>query len=196
MSRKLPRNPSMMLRAMNDCRIQKWIKSKDAGHDLGPEFVIQWFRENWRRWYRARWVEHALGKVKYDEFDEHLFGHASRMNYDKKLVETILSKLANMGENLEIIFWAAGSLPPKATSEEVRDKVELVKSILNELNINDYRPTLSDEEIRIGMLAYDEADRYKWNESQKAGRDLGPEYLIQWIQEHGPEFLSRVQKIE
>lgn len=196
MPRKIPRNPSMMLRAMQDCRIQKWIQSRDAGHDLGEDFVIRWFRENWRRWYRQRWVEHALGQVKYEEFDDVLFGHAKRMKYDTKLVENILSQLANMGENLMIVVGAARSLPRNASFEDVKNQVNLVKAILNELNINEYRPTLSEDEIRIGMLAYDEADRYKWNESQKAGRDLGPEYLIRWIQEHGPEFLARIQKTE
>jgi hypothetical protein len=105
--KKIARNPSMMLRAMNDCRIQKWIQSKDAGHDLGDEFVTKWFRENWRRWYRQRWVEHALGKVQYEEFDDELFGHAKRMPYDQKLVATILEKLADMAENLVLLAEAA-----------------------------------------------------------------------------------------
>lgn len=36
----------------------------------------------------------------------------------------------------------------------------------------------------------EEMDRHKWIESEKAGRDLGEEALLEWIDLHVEEFLQ------
>ena len=37
-------------------------------------------------------------------------------------------------------------------------------------------------------LQIQEMERYKWIESEKAGRDLGEECLLDWIKRHGASF--------
>ena len=37
-------------------------------------------------------------------------------------------------------------------------------------------------------LQIQEMERYKWIESEKAGRDLGEECLLDWIRRHGASF--------
>mgnify|MGYP006295038301 CR=1 FL=1 len=43
------------------------------------------------------------------------------------------------------------------------------------------------------VLERDEMLRYKWLESEKAGRDLGQEALLRWAEEHGPAFMRHIE---
>jgi hypothetical protein len=40
-----------------------------------------------------------------------------------------------------------------------------------------------------------EIDRYKWIESEKAGRDLGDEAVFEWIMKHAHEFSAQMVRV-
>ena len=41
------------------------------------------------------------------------------------------------------------------------------------------------------QLQMQEMERYKWIESEKAGRDLGEEALLQWVKQFGRSFREK-----
>ncbi|MEN9362319.1 MAG: hypothetical protein RL095_3854 [Verrucomicrobiota bacterium] len=43
------------------------------------------------------------------------------------------------------------------------------------------------------QLEIDEMNRHKWLESEKAGRDLGDDALLDWIEKHEDKFLKERQ---
>lgn len=51
--------------------------------------------------------------------------------------------------------------------------------------------TCADPPARLSVHedCVDEANRFKWIESEKAGRDLGVQALIQWVKEHWNGYL-------
>ena len=52
---------------------------------------------------------------------------------------------------------------------------------------------LNVDTVKLVRTQLEEMDRYKWIESEKAGRDLGDEALLQWVDLHLDEFLQTRQ---
>jgi len=86
----------------------KWIESEKAERDLGESAVRDWHTRFWRRWCRARWIEHLQGKVFWLELDRGDFGILNWRFKDKQLLlDRIIDRILNGAENLDILMWAA-----------------------------------------------------------------------------------------
>jgi len=107
----------------------KWIRSEEAGYDLGENALRQWVRDHWWGFLRARWIEHLQGKRYWIELDCGDFGLLRDHFRDEPLLDPILDMLKRGGENLDIIRWASVNNHPMDT----------VMSVLESLNINSHR---------------------------------------------------------
>lgn len=107
----------------------KWILSEKHGYDLGYWAIRLWVREHWHGFLRHRWMEHLQGLRFWIELDDDDFGLLLREFQDSKLIHTVLQKLKDGWENLDVLCWA---------HDEGIDRDEIV-SILAALNINGRR---------------------------------------------------------
>src|SRR4051794_23824878 len=64
----------------------KWIRSEEAGHDLGEAAIRRWVKEHWWGYLRARWLEHLQGKRFWLELDRGDFGLLLREFCDNTLL--------------------------------------------------------------------------------------------------------------
>jgi hypothetical protein len=115
----------------------KWVRSEEAGRDLGEAALRAWIREHWWGFLRARWVEHLQGTRFWIELDNGDFGLLVREFHDQRpLLDNIVHHLIAGKENLDIINWAESTEVP----------IEPVHNILLRLDINGHRlfPDLVD----------------------------------------------------
>ena len=111
----------------------KWIASQHAGRDLGEEAIRQWVRQHWHGYLRARWVEHLQGVCFWIELEQCDFGLLRREFHDQKpLLDEILGRLKNGGENLPILWWAHDQ-------GYDWDQVNRIINILTALDVNSAR---------------------------------------------------------
>ena len=90
-----------------EARKYKWIRSEEAGCDLGEGAIRRWVKEHWWGYLRARWLEHLQGKRFWVELDRGDFGLLQRRFHDNTLLlDRILDRLKAGQENLDIICWA------------------------------------------------------------------------------------------
>ena len=61
---------------------------------------------------------------------------------------------------------------------------------INMANLNTNR----DEMVKFLLAEKEEMERYKWIESEKAGRDLGNEAIIDWIHKYAAQFRDSYNK--
>jgi hypothetical protein len=108
----------------------KWIRSEEAGHDLGEAAIRRWVKEHWWGYLRARWLEHLQGKRFWVELDRGDFGLLQRQfRDDPLLLDRILDRLKEGAENLDILVWCRDwNLP-----------IDPVINILEALDINSRR---------------------------------------------------------
>ncbi|HWE38433.1 MAG TPA: hypothetical protein VG406_17810 [Isosphaeraceae bacterium] len=104
----------------------KWIESERAGHDLGDAPILDWIRQHWNGFLRARWIEHLQGRAFWIELDHDDFGLLQRWYRDSWLLDEILARLKCGDENLGILNWAI----------DVDLPMEDVIDILETLDIN------------------------------------------------------------
>jgi hypothetical protein len=113
-----------------EARKYKWIRSEEAGCDLGEAAIRRWVKEHWWGYLRARWVEHLQGRRFWVELDRGDFGLLQREFRDQALLlDRILDRLKEGRENLDIIRWACDWHIP----------VDPVIRILEALDINSRR---------------------------------------------------------
>jgi hypothetical protein len=113
-----------------EARKYKWIRSEEAGCDLGEGAIRRWVKEHWGGYLRARWLEHLQGKRFWVELDRGDFGLLQREFRDQSLLlDRILDRLKEGHENLDIIRWASDWNVP----------IEPVIRILEALDINSRR---------------------------------------------------------
>jgi hypothetical protein len=113
-----------------EARKYKWIRSEEAGCDLGEAAIRRWVKEHWWGYLRARWMEHLHGKRFWVELDRGDFGLLQREFRDQALLlDRILDRLKEGRENLDIIRWACDWNVP----------VEPVIKILETLDVNSRR---------------------------------------------------------
>ncbi len=85
----------------------KWIESEKYGRDLGDEAIRDWERRFWRLWLRDRWLEHLNGNRLWHELPARDFGLLCReFHRNHALVERIVERIKQGGENLDILDWA------------------------------------------------------------------------------------------
>lgn len=108
----------------------KWLQSEKAGRDLGVEAAKDWTRRYWLRFYRQRFVQHLRGETFFEEFGAECYRLvAGRLAASREVLDTILDKVQQGAENLELICWAQRQCLPR----------EQVLEILRALNINSRR---------------------------------------------------------
>lgn len=163
----------LLFAALMEARRYKWEESQRIGHDVGQQFVVDWFKDNWLSWYRDHWVEHVRGRKFWDEFGTQGFDLIHKLP-DDALVHEIVGHIAEHGENLGIIIWA----------DNHGMDMNHVVGVLKMMDINGNRAELDDLHIKALADAMDEADRHKWLESERAGRDLGDEVFFDWFKKH------------
>lgn len=108
----------------------RWLQSEKAGRDLGAEAEREWSESYWLRFYRIRFVQHLKGEVFFEEFGPECFGAgAGRRGTRPGLLESILDRVQDGAENLDIICWALERGLPR----------EQVLDILGALDLNSRR---------------------------------------------------------
>ena len=114
----------------------KWIESEKAQRDLGQRAIEDWHHLHWRKWCRARWIEHLRGHVFWIELDRGDFGILQRRFQDKQLLlDRIVDRILDGAENLDILMWAA------TWGLDVPDVVEILEALdMNSSNIQRERP--------------------------------------------------------
>ncbi|QEH33387.1 hypothetical protein OJF2_18880 [Aquisphaera giovannonii] len=119
---------SLQLCGREEANRFKWIRSEQAGYDLGDPAIREWIYLHWNGFLRHAWLEHLQGKVYWLELQETDFGLLQREFQNSPLLNPILDRLIVLKENLDIILWA----------QEVftRDQMDEVIDILEALNVN------------------------------------------------------------
>lgn len=171
----------LLLLALLEARKYRWKKSQEQNSDAGEDSICEWFRLNWRRWYRKHWVDHLNGQCYYEGFSDEEYNLTRTTQEDSALVQTIVNHLTEDGtasENLGIICWANG----------IGTDMGKVIGYLRKLHINEKRFVWDNETLKIVCLALREADKFKWIESQNAGRDLGETAIFDWFKLYWPEW--------
>lgn len=168
--------------ALGEARRHKWHESQRLGRDAGQQSVIEWFRKNWSAWYRDHWVEHVCGKKFWQEFGVAGFDVPNKPCPNEELLKDIIDHVSQYGENLGIIIWAT----------ESNQDMSQVLEILRMMDINGKRAEFDESRISLLSDAMDEADRYKWIISEKAGRDLGDEAVLEWFRLYWSEWYNKV----
>lgn len=108
----------------------KWLQSERAGRDLGSEAVRDWTRRHWPRFYRRRFVQHLRGEAFFEEFGAECYRLVlGGIAVSREVLETVLDKVQEGAENLELICWARHQHLPR----------DQVLEILKVLNINSRR---------------------------------------------------------
>ncbi len=108
----------------------KWLQSEKAGRDVGPEAAQDWNRRYWLRFYRQRFVQHLRGEAFFEEFGTECYRLvAGGLTASGEILDTVLDKVQEGAENLELICWAQHHRLPR----------DQVLEILKALNINSRR---------------------------------------------------------
>lgn len=170
--------------ALREARRYKWEESKRLGHDVGQDAVIEWFKKNWPSWYRNHWVAHVCGSEFWEEFGQQDFGLAHRPYPNAILLKDIIDHVSNHGENLGIILWATDS----------KQDMAKVLEILRMMDINGKRAEMDEAMICLLANAMDEAEKYKWVESERAGKDLGDEAIFEWFRTHWGAWYGQITR--
>lgn len=106
---------------------EKWIKSEQAGYDLGDEAKKRWVREHWHSFVRSRLFEHLNGQKYFKTFGKQDFGLLKRgFKEDQQLLDSIVEQFKAGHENLNVIQWAHKKNMP----------IDRVLQILVAININ------------------------------------------------------------
>lgn len=132
------RESELFRAAQGDLDRYKWYESERAGCDLGHAAVKTWKANHWWRWCRERLVEHLSGTKYWSELDQKDYGLINRdFHPNRELAKTIVAKIIEGGENLDIIFWA------RDNNQDIREVIE----ILHLLDINSRRITFWQENV-------------------------------------------------
>jgi len=108
----------------------RWLQSEKAGRDVGPEAARDWTRRYWLRFYRTRFVQHLRGQSFFEEFGNECFElMCGKVTASREVLDTILDKVQEGAENLELICWARQCGLPR----------DQVLEVLKALDINSRR---------------------------------------------------------
>ena len=111
---------------------ERWIRSCEAGCDLGNRIMQQWVHDHWPGFLRARWLDHILGLRFWSELDRTEFGLLTQTPSERLcLLNEIVERLRRLAENLDVIRWAHKEKSP----EDQR----IVLDLLLIINVNSRR---------------------------------------------------------
>jgi hypothetical protein len=112
---------------------ERWIRSQEAGCDMGEQVIRQWVKKHWAGFLRERWIEHMQGRRFWVELPREEFGLLKRRAVLDAchLLEEIIEQVRCGAENLDIIRWARQT---KSTAEQLT-----IFEILCLININAHR---------------------------------------------------------
>ncbi len=134
---------SLTAHALQAINRHQWIESEKRGYDCGNDTIEEWLQRYWKGWVRSKLLEHFLGKRFWGAFGSdtfNLFRHQSfNAIADEETSQIIADKLADGGENLDIINWAI---------QEKRD-IDGVIALLERIDINAQRQRLLTNHIRL-----------------------------------------------
>lgn len=174
----------LLFLALREARRYKWEKSIQEGKDAGSRSVVEWFKKNWKNWYRNYLVEHICGNKFWEEFGKEEFDLIHKnIIPNSTLMNQVISSVSKYGENLGIIQWALDN----------NHNLDQVNHILKVLDINKYRAELEEEIVIQLSDALDEADRYKWIESQKYGHDMGEKAILDWFKNNWAKWFHKIE---
>jgi hypothetical protein len=144
MSTEVLIDPSIECCSLNDqARVEaakeRWIRSQEAGRDMGVQIIRNWVDTHWRGFLRERWVEHLKGRRFWVELPREEFGLLNHQPFvdARHLCDEIIERVRCGAENLELVCWAR----TKSTDEQVS-----IYKILRLININAHRLRCSLEE--------------------------------------------------
>jgi len=120
---------SVRKKAVEEAHRHKWIESEREKRDLGYAAIRDWHEKYWRIFRRQCWIEHMYGEKYWIELDHHNFGVLKNIQMDTMIMNSVLERLKQGGENLDIINWAK--------QENIPDN-EIIR-ILTILNVNSSR---------------------------------------------------------
>jgi hypothetical protein len=121
-------NPrSLYADAQDEADKHKWIRSQEAGRDLGEEAVRDWVRQHWHDYLKARWLEHIQGARFWIELERSTFGVLRREFPNDPMLDTILSRLKAGEENLDIICWATDNHIPTDPIHKILSVIDINK---------------------------------------------------------------------
>ena len=87
------------------CR-EAWIRSEEAGCDVGRDAICQWIHKHWPGFLRSRWLEHIMGIRQWAELRSSDFGILRRVpSHQLYLLNPILDQLKSGGECLTLAKW-------------------------------------------------------------------------------------------
>ena len=106
------------------------------------EAVEQWIVKRWVGWVRSKLLEHFLGWRRWSGFKASDYGLLRRESVthmvEQPVMEEVIQRLAQGGENLDIMDWAVQN----------GQDVEGVINLLDRININEKRRRLLTSHIR------------------------------------------------
>ncbi len=173
----------LLLYAMYEARKHKWEKSNVENKDVGYCAIEDWFHTKFYHWYRDRLIEHLEGMHNWKEFGEKDFDlHHKGFHPNKKLVDRIFDNLTKHRQNIsEQLGMLCG-----CSSSELPDTMD----ILSRIDMNNKRCDISEEQLKCLDDAFQEAEVYKWIESQKQGKDLGETAIKKWFDDNWNKWMA------
>lgn len=111
---------------------ERWIRSQEAGFDMGVQVTQSWVDKHWHGFLRERWVEHLKGRRFWVELPREEFGliHHRPFVDARHLCDDIIERVRCGAENLDMVCWAR----TKSAGEQV-----WIYEILRLININAHR---------------------------------------------------------
>jgi len=105
---------SLSEESWREAQAERWIRSHEAGRDLGNCIIEQWVHAHWPGFLRARWLDHLLGLRFWSELDRTEFGLLTQTPAERmSLLNEIVAQLRRMAENLDVIRWACAQKSPE-----------------------------------------------------------------------------------
>jgi hypothetical protein len=111
----------------------RWVRSEEAGCDVGEQAIREWVRMHWRGFVRERWIQHMQGHRLWLELPPGEFGLLKRQKRidPRHLLDEVVELLRCGAENLDIIRWARQT---KSPAEQAA-----IQDFLAEIDINAHR---------------------------------------------------------
>lgn len=111
---------------------ERWIRSQEAGFDMGEQVIRSWVQKHWRGFLRERWIEHMQGHRFWVELPREEFGLLNHRPFvdARHLCDQIIEHVRRGAENLDMVRWARTKSPTEQLT---------IYKILCVININAHR---------------------------------------------------------
>jgi hypothetical protein len=117
---------SLVADGKTQAEIYKWIRSEEAGYDLGETAIRDWVQKHWHDYLRSKWLEHLQGRTFWIELKRCQFGILTQQFLEQQpLLDQIIDKLKVGQENLDVIRWAVRESHPLTTVHRILTAVDV-----------------------------------------------------------------------